>query len=190
VEKGFQEKVSDTGAVLTRRKRLKHLLIAILVGFVLLSTDLGIKKIANNALEYNRVVNTGLPFLKLYLTHNKGYHYIFGKIPNHKLWSIGGLVFISFILVSIIKAIIKDKLGKTDYILYLIIVSLIIGATGNVWEIIFTGKATDYFIFKPFPWPSNLCDQYINAIQFIILPFYLIRLIIKPRKKAPKSPMI
>jgi lipoprotein signal peptidase len=58
---------------------------------------------------------------------------------------------------------------------------------GNVLEILFRGYATDFFIFRPFPWPSNICDQYINAILYIILPVIIIKSIIDHRREKRES---
>jgi len=172
-----------------KKDKIRQVILAFGIGLILISIDLLIKFIANSGLEYNILKDTFLPFLKLYLTHNEGYHYIFGRIPNNRLWSIGGLIFITIILGFMVRSLIKDNLSKWDRMFYLTLITLVVGATGNVWEIIFTGKATDYFIFKPFPWPSNLCDQYINAIQFIMLPLFIIRTLVLQRRKPPKSPM-
>ncbi|MCF7885061.1 MAG: signal peptidase II [Candidatus Marinimicrobia bacterium] len=161
------------------RKRKKYLIIAIIAGLILLYIDLQLKSIVNNSLVRHKPINTFIPVLDLYLTHNTGYHYIFGEIDNHKLWSLFGLVMGLILISSFSYSILKEDIEKFYLRIYAIVLALTIGAMGNVLEIIFTGKATDYFIFHPFPWPSNLCDQYINAIIYIVIPIILIRYIFK-----------
>ena len=163
-------------------KRKKYFIIAVITGLVLLFIDLQVKSICNTRLALHQRVDTAIPGLDLYLTHNTGYHYIFGKIDNHKLWSLFGLVMGLVLMSSFSYSIFKEKDEPFFIKMYAVVLALTIGAMANVIEILFTGKATDYFIFHPFPWPSNICDQYINAIIYIIIPVVFIRYIIKKVK--------
>lgn len=146
-----------------------------LVGVVLLVIDFITKVIANLYLPFQESVKTFLPFLLLYRTHNTGYHYLLGEIGNHKLWAILGIVLVSFLIYSISHSLVKEPKSKADRKILSTLISLMIGATGNVLEVLFLKRATDFFIFHPFPWPSNISDQYINAILYIILPIIIIK---------------
>jgi lipoprotein signal peptidase len=173
-------------------KRWKYLSIAIITGLVLLFIDLKVKSIANQQLALHQRVDTFIPVLDLYLTHNTGYHYIFGKIDNHQLWSLFGLAMGLILIASFSYSLLKEKTELFFLKIYAVILALTIGAMGNVLEILFSGKATDFFIFHPFPWPSNICDQYINAIIYIIIPVVLIKYIInwireRNKKKEAKQ---
>ncbi len=89
---------------------------------------------------------------------------------------------LTILIFSLTKSVIaeKDKFYKK---LYSIILALTLGAGGNVIEILFTKKATDFFLFSPFPWPSNICDQYINTIIYVIMPIMLIKLFLDKKNK-------
>jgi lipoprotein signal peptidase len=154
-------------------------------GLVLLIIDFITKWLANALLPYQESVATPLPFLLLYLTHNKGYHWIFGNIENQFLWAIVGLLIVSIMIFSLIRTIRRTPDPELNL---LVILSLIIGAAGNVLEVLFFGRATDFFIFRPFPWPSNLCDQYINAVIYIMLPISLIKAFLDKRKEKSLTP--
>lgn len=169
------------------KKRKRYLILGIIIGLILLFADLQIKKIANQQLPLDRLKKTPVSFVAFYLTHNTGYHYIFGEIKNHKLWSLFGLTMGIILMTSISHSILKEKTSEFIISIYTIVLTLTIGAMGNVLEILFTGKATDYFIFHPFPWPSNLCDQYINAIIYIIIPILLVHYIINWFRKKKKA---
>src|SRR6056297_2493868 len=150
-------------------RKKKYFLIAVIIGLILLFIDLQVKSICNNNLPLHERIDTAIPGLDLYLTHNTGYHYIFGKIDNHKLWSLFGLLMGGILITSFTYSLFKEE--EQFYVkIYAIVLALTIGAMGNVLEILFTSKATDYFILHPFPWPTNICDQYINAIIYIIIP--------------------
>lgn len=167
-------------------KRKKYLIIGAITGLVLIFLDLYIKKVVNVNLTLHRRIDTIIPGLDMYLTHNTGYHYIFGKIDNHKLWSLFGLVMGLILISTFTYSLLKEEAEDFYLKAYAVVLALTIGAMGNVIEILFTGKATDYFILHPFPWPSNLCDQYINAIIYIIIPVVVLRHIIQ-RLKAKKQ---
>ncbi len=169
-------------------KRYFYLIYAAIGGLFLLFIDFITKYLANSRLPFEKLTATFLPFLMLYRTHNTGYHFIFGVIENHFIWALAGLVFVTILLFSLARSIIKDNLDRGHLVIYSVIMSMTIGAIGNVMEILFSGYATDFFIFKPFPWPSNLCDQYINGILYIILPITIIKSIIDHRRqKAAKD---
>ena len=51
-----------------------------------------------------------------------------------------------------------------------LLVSFLIGALGNAIEVVVRGRATDFFMIHPFPWPANLCDQFVNIAVFVLLP--------------------
>ena len=164
------------------RENKKYLMIAYFAGLFLLMIDFVTKYLANNSLILHQRTDTIIKWFSFYLTHNTGYHYIFGDIKNHKLWSVFGLVMLTILIFSLTKSVIaeKDKFYKK---LYSIILALTLGAGGNVIEILFTKKATDFFLFSPFPWPSNICDQYINTIIYVIMPIMLIKLFLDKKNK-------
>ncbi len=157
------------------KSKLKTVLVPIATGLLLLSLDFVIKNLANGSLPYQQRVETPLPFLFLFLTHNTGYHYLFGEINHHTLWALFGVAVVLFLIVSLSSSLLKESHSKFYRRIYAFILTLMIGASANVWEILFYGYATDYFIFTPLPWPSNLCDQYINAILWIIMPILLVK---------------
>jgi len=169
------------------KPKFKTVLTSVIIGVFLLLVDILSKSIVNRHLPFEKVQKTVFPFLNLYRTHNTGYHFIFGNINNHFLWALAGLVFVTILLVSLIHSLIKEDLDRANRFIYAAILSLTIGATGNILEILFIGYATDFFIFKPFPWPSNLCDQYINAILYIALPVIIIRSVIESVKRKRMS---
>jgi len=160
----------------------KYLCVSYCVGFLLLMIDFVTKYVANSRLIFQERTATIFKGLSFFLTHNTGFHYIFGEIKNHKLWSIFGLIMLAILLYSLTSSMIKEK-DLFFKKLYAVILMLTVGAGGNVIEILFTHKATDFFVLQPFPWPSNICDQYINAIIYIIMPIMLIRLFMDKLKK-------
>lgn len=155
--------------------RMKTLVISCASGIGLLGLDGLTKLLANRLLPFEKTVSTFIPVLLLYRTHNIGYHFLFGAIRNHFLWAVAGLIIVTFLIASLIRSILKEDFDPKLRLFYAILLSLTIGATGNVIEIILYGHATDFFILRPFPWPSNLCDQFINAIIYILLPTILIK---------------
>ncbi|HPC35605.1 MAG TPA: signal peptidase II [Candidatus Marinimicrobia bacterium] len=164
----------------------KSLFIAYLVGTILLGIDFLTKSIANTQLPFQERVDTALPFLSWFLTYNTGYHFIFGNIANQKIWAIFGIALVAFLCFSLSRSLIKEKESRSNIVILSIILSLIIGAAGNVLEVLIKGHATDFFLFHPFPWPSNLCDQYINAIIYIMLPITIIKSILDWRQSKRK----
>ncbi len=160
----------------------KPLFLAYSGGIIFLLIDFITKLLANRLLPFQESVPTFLPFLTFYRTHNIGYHFLFGTISNQKLWAISGIVIVTILTISLTRSILKEKEAGFNLKIMTIILSLMIGAAGNVIEVLVTGKATDFFLFHPFPWPSNLCDQYINAIIYIMLPIMLIKSFVNRRK--------
>ena len=161
-----------------KRQSVK-ILYSIGSGIALLCIDFLSKFIAKTRLPFEKIQETILPFLVFYRTHNTGYHFLFGQINNHFLWALSGLIFVSALIASLIHSLVKEKLDRINFGVYAAILALTIGATGNVLEILFVGHATDFFIFRPFPWPSNFCDQYINGILYVALPIIIIKSLIE-----------
>lgn len=153
------------------------------IGILLLSIDFLTKGLANRLLPFQESVATRLPFLFFYRTHNVGYHWIFGSIDHHQLWAVAGIGIVVLIAFSITRSILRNQESGFNLKSMLIILSLIVGSAGNVLEVLLTGKATDFFIFRPFPWPSNICDQYINAVIYIMLPITLVKAFIDWRRE-------
>ena len=150
-------------------------------GALLLAVDFAIKAIANRTLPYQETVATALPFLHWYRTHNTGYHFILGNIGNHQLWAIIGLFFVILLIGLLSRSFLRERLSRSDRIIYMLLIPLMIGASGNVLEVLIMGHATDYFVFRPLPWPSNISDQYINAIIYIMMPIMIIKSILDKR---------
>jgi lipoprotein signal peptidase len=168
------------------------LFIAYLFGLILLGIDFLTKSLANLYLPFQESVNTVLPFLSWFRTYNTGYHFIFGNIHNQQIWAITGLVLVVVLGFSLSRSLIKDKSSRFNTVVLSIILSLMIGASGNVLEVLIKGRATDFFVFHPFPWPSNLCDQYINAIIYLMLPITIIKSFLdwrQSKKNKPQPPM-
>lgn len=167
-------------------KRKSILSYAFSGGIILLGIDFLTKYIANLLLPFEKTVSTIFSFLVFYRTYNTGYHFLFGPIKNHFIWALTGLIFVTFLIFSLSKSILKENLDRGNRIIYSVILALTIGAMGNVLEILFRGHATDFFIFRPFPWPSNICDQYINGIIYIVLPIIIIKSIIDHRREKTR----
>ncbi len=168
-------------------KRKSMLSYAFSGGIILLGIDFLSKYIANSRLPFEKTVSTIFSFLFFYRTYNTGYHFLFGPIKNHFIWALTGLIFVSILIFSLSKSILKENLNRGNRIIYSVILALTIGAMGNVLEILFWGRATDFFIFRPFPWPSNICDQYINGIIYIVLPIIIIKSIIDHRREKTRQ---
>jgi len=163
------------------------LFIGYLIGAGLLGFDFLTKGIATLRLPFQESVDTALPFLSWFLTYNTGYHFIFGQITNQKIWAILGLGLVAILGISLSRNLVKEKSSRFNVIILTIILSLIIGTAGNVLEVLIRGRATDFFVFHPFPWPSNLCDQYINAIIYIMLPITIIKSVVDWRRSKKKA---
>ena len=164
-------------------KKSIQFLIIYIAGALLLAIDFAVKAIANKMLPYQESVATALPFLQWYRTHNTGYHFILGKIGNHQLWAIIGLFFVILLIGLLSRSFLRDRLSHSDRMIYMILIPLMIGASGNVLEVLIIGHATDYFVFRPLPWPSNISDQYINAIIYIMMPIMIIKSVLDNRRQ-------
>jgi lipoprotein signal peptidase len=145
---------------------------AILLGLFLLAVDFTTKAVADAHLTLGVHVPTAIPFLSWHLAYNTGSHYLLGSIGDY----------VSYRLVMGIAAV--GVIGLTTYTLREIyrmaatpfrtvqwlLVAFLIGALGNAIEVVFRGRATDFFMIDPFPWPANLCDQFVNMAVFVLLP--------------------
>ncbi len=169
------------------KSKSSRLILPYSIGIILLAVDFGIKFIANRVLPYQESLSSFLPFLKWYRTHNTGYHFILGNIGNHRVWAISGLVLVLILIVILSRSLVKEAEKRADIHIYSILLALMIGATGNVLEVLFAGRATDFFVFRPFPWPSNLSDQYVNAIIYIMMPITIIKGLIDSRRAKRES---
>ena len=165
--------------------------IPIIGGFVLLGLDFLAKWIANVALPVQETVNTALSFWKWYLTYNRGYHYIFGEMANFRLVQSLGLIAVIVLIGMMVKKRAELPSGDINRKLFAGYIALLIGATGNPWETLVLGRVTDFFVFTPLPWPSNLADQYINIAIYILLPIWVVISVIEWRqeKQARQSEM-
>jgi lipoprotein signal peptidase len=159
------------------KHKIRHYLLPILIGILLLAIDLIVKLIANRLLPWEQSVPTFIPGLEWYLTHNTGYHWIIGIIPNPLIWSISGMILVGLLTWSLFHQLDKEQ-DRFNRFIYRLLIPLLISSSGNVVEVLFTGKATDFFVFRPLPWPSNIADQYINLVIYIVLPVVLIRALI------------
>jgi lipoprotein signal peptidase len=149
---------------------------AIQLGLLLLLVDFTSKIAANALLPLDRLVRTPVPFFSWRLTYNTGSHYLFGAvgdyIPYRLLMAVAGLAVIAlvFYLARDARAMEPSKLRTVQ----LLMIGGLIGSLGNALEVIAIGRATDFFMIHPFPWPANLCDQYVNATVFVLLPLSLL----------------
>ncbi len=153
---------------------IKQSKLPILAGVILLGIDSLTKWIANISLPVEQPVNTVLPFWKWYLTYNEGYHYIFGEIGNFRLIQMVGLVAVIVLIYLMAKQRTTVPREQSHYKLFGVFIALLIGATGNPFETLLLGRVTDFFIFTPLPWPSNIADQYINLAIYVCIPLWLI----------------
>lgn len=144
------------------------------IGVILLGFDFFTKWLANVNLTIQETVHTGFSYLKWYLTYNRGYHYIFGEMANFRLIQSLGLVAVLVLIGLMVKKRYELPAGDPNRRLFTGYIALLIGATGNPWETLVLGRVTDFFVFTPLPWPSNLADQYINIAIYILLPIWVI----------------
>ena len=149
---------------------------AIAFGLLLLSVDFAAKSIADARLPLNQLVRTPLPFFSWRLTYNTGSHYLLGAvgevIPYRLMMGIA---------MAAVLGLIAYMARETHHMppsplrtVQWFIVAGLIGALGNALEVLVRGRATDYFMIHPFPWPANLCDQFVNAVIFVLLPLSMI----------------
>ncbi|MCF7805258.1 MAG: signal peptidase II [Candidatus Marinimicrobia bacterium] len=156
------------------KNALKDSRFPILIGFFLIGLDFFTKWIANIALPVQQTIHTSISFWKWHLTYNRGYHYIFGEIGNFRLVQSLGLIAVLILIGLMVKN--RAELPKNDVNRHLFAgyIALLMGATGNPWETVVLGRVTDFFVFTPLPWPSNLADQYINIAIYVLLPIWLV----------------
>ncbi len=164
-------------------KVLKQSKIPVFIGSLLLGIDFLTKWIANVVLSVESTVHTALPFWKWYLTYNEGYHYIFGELAHFRVTQTVGLIAVLVLIWIMARQRADLHPGNPHRVLFGIYISLLIGATGNPWETLVLGRVTDYFIFTPLPWPSNLADQYINLAIYVFMPLWIVLSIRESRKK-------
>ena len=145
----------------------------LLLGLVFLGIDGLTKYLANVLLIPHHPVQTALPFWKWFLTYNEGYHYIFGEMEHFGLTQTVGLIAVSILIVMMVRQ--RSEMDRGDPMRKLFggFIALLIGALGNPIETVTLGRVTDFFVFEPLPWPSNLADQYINLAIYIGLPIWL-----------------
>jgi lipoprotein signal peptidase len=156
---------------------------AIQFGLLLLLIDFTSKIVANATLPLDRLVHTPVPFFSWRLTYNTGSHYLLGQIgdvvPYRLLMGIAGIAVIA-VIYFLAREVLPMPPSKLRTVQLLMIAGLI-GSLGNALEVITIGRATDFFMIHPFPWPANLCDQYVNATVFVLLPLSLIFVARQPK---------
>ncbi len=146
------------------------------LGLLLLAVDFTTKAIANAQLPLDRMVSTALPFLSWRLTYNTGSHYLFGSvgevIPYRLLMGVAAVAVVVLVVFFAreLQAMERSSLRTVQWLM----VATLIGALGNALEGVFSGRATDFFMIHPFPWPANLCDQFVNVTVFGLLPLSMI----------------
>lgn len=148
---------------------------AALFGLLLLMVDFASKAIAINSLPLEKHIPTPLGFFSWYLTYNTGSHYLLGSVDRwisyRLMMSIAGIAVIGLIvfLARELNLIPSSPLRTVHWLL----IASLIGALGNAMEVVALGRATDFFMIHPFPWPANLCDQFVNVSVFVLLPLSL-----------------
>ena len=155
------------------RDAIRQSRVPLLFGLLLLALDGFTKYLANMLLMPRHPVQTALPFWKWFLTYNEGYHYIFGELEYFGLTQALGLVAVSVLIVMMIRERRKMEWNDPMRKLFGGFIALLIGALGNPIETVTLGRVTDFFVFSPLPWPSNLADQYINLAIYVGLPIWL-----------------
>lgn len=159
------------------QSRIYHLPIraAVGLGLLLLAIDFTTKAIANATLPLDQLVPTALPFLSWRLVYNTGSHYLFGSvgewIPYRLMMGVAGAGVIG-LLIFFGRELQPMPPSRLRAVQWLMIAGLI-GALGNALEVLVLGRATDFFMLHPFPWPSNLADQWVNMTVFGLLPLSL-----------------
>jgi len=149
---------------------------AIQLGLFLLLVDFTSKIVANAVLPLDRLVGTPVPFFSWRLTYNTGSHYLLGPvgdfIPYRVMMGIAGVavLVLIFFLAREVRGLAPSRLRSVQ----LLMIAGLIGSLGNALEVIAIGRATDFFMIHPFPWPANLCDQFVNVTVFVLLPLSLI----------------
>ena len=145
------------------------------LGLFLLAVDFTTKAIAVANLPLNQRVPTLIPFLSWRLTYNTGSHYLFGSIgeyiPYRLMMGAAGLL-VCGLIVLLAREGQRMHPSRWRAIQWLM-VGFLIGALGNALEVVALGRATDFFMLDPFPWPANLADQWVNVTIFALLPLSL-----------------
>ncbi len=142
------------------------------LGLLLLAVDWCTKLIASARLPLDRLVPTALPFFSWRLSYNTGSHYLLGPvgewIPYRLLMGIAGtgVAVLAAFLARETRRLPASPLRTVQWLT----VAGLVGALGNALEVVTIGRATDFFMIHPFPWPANLCDQFVNAVVFVLLP--------------------
>jgi glycosyltransferase involved in cell wall biosynthesis/lipoprotein signal peptidase len=142
------------------------------LGLLLLAIDFTTKAIARGYLPPERLVRTAVPFFSWRLAYNTGSHYLLGSIgdwiPYRWVMAVAGAAVIA-LTVFLAHEVHRMPSSRVRTVQWLMVACLI-GALGNALEVALSGRATDFFMIHPFPWPSNLCDQFVNATVFVLLP--------------------
>lgn len=153
--------------------KFKKSLGAISLGVGLFALDWGTKWLANSNLPFEQQTKSVLPYITWYRTFNTGYHYLFGELSNFRLIQVVGLIAVLILVYMMISRRTELHPGDPSRTVFGAYIALLIGATGNPFETLIFGRVTDFFVFKPLPWPSNLADQYINLAIYVLLPIWL-----------------
>ncbi|NOR82889.1 MAG: hypothetical protein GQ526_05290 [Ardenticatenales bacterium] len=148
---------------------------AIGLGLLLMMLDLTAKAIAIAKLPPDKLVPTAIPFFSWRLAYNTGSHYLFGPvgewIPYRLLMAIAAVAVIG--VIALLAKEVRQASPPPLFMTYWLLIAVLTGALANSVEVVARGRATDFFMIHPFPWPANLCDQYVNAILFVLLPLSL-----------------
>jgi len=172
----------ETQADATPKKAGFQIRGAVQLGLFLLLVDFTTKIAANALLPLERLVPTPVPFFSWRLTYNTGSHYLLGPvgdyIPYRLMMSIALVAVVALItyLAREVRVMPPSRLRTVQ----LLMIATLIGSLGNALEVIAIGRATDWFMLHPFPWPSNLCDQFVNATVFVLLPLSLLLMTRRP----------
>lgn len=152
-----------------------HVIGALLLGATLLAVDFTAKAIARGSLPPDQQVRTVVPIFSWRLAYNTGSHYLLGSIgdwiPYRWTMAAAGLAVLGLIvfLAREVHTMPSSRLRTVQWLM----VAGLTGALGNALEVVLFGRATDFFMIHPFPWPANLCDQFVNATTFVLLPLSL-----------------
>jgi len=146
------------------------------LGAILIVVDLGTKKLATAHLPYGETVQTAVPFLSWKLTSNTGGHYLFGQIgewvPQRVYMAVAGAVVMLFVVFLARNA---RRLHVSPLrAVHMGLIAGLLGSYGNSLEAVLTGKVTDFFVVRPFPWPSNLSDQFLTLSQLLVLLWWFL----------------
>ncbi len=155
-------------------RKFKYSLGSLLTGAGLFAFDWLTKWWANSHLPFQEPVHTWTSLWTWYRTYNKGYHYLFGEIQHFRLTQTLGLIAVIVLIYMMIDRRAELKKGDPSLHIFGAYIALLIGAIGNPMETLVFGRVTDFFVFTPLPWPSNLADQYINLAIYVLLPIWLI----------------